>query len=103
MDRLPYIVALIVAILLAGLLSPGLFGWILFLIAGGAAGLLASQMPPGSERVYWGALGATLALLAISLLGANLGRLWLITPIVLMLSYFGARLALKISRRNSKA
>ncbi len=103
MERLHYIAALVVALLLAGLLGPGIFGWILFLMAGGIAGFLAGQMPPGSERVYWAGLGVTLCLLAISLLGANLGRLWLITPIVFILSYFAARLARKLSGGSRQA
>ena len=94
MSNIQFITGIVVSAILAFLLSPGIFGWVVFLIAGGAAGFLAIQMPRGSERVYWAALLATAALFLISILGANLGRLWVIFPVVLAASYFIARLTL---------
>ena len=98
MNNTQLIIGVVVSAVLAVLLSPGIFGWIVFLVAGGLAGVLAGQMPRGSERVYWAALLATIALFLISILGANLGRLWLITPVVLAFAYFAARLTLTFQK-----
>lgn len=98
MTNIQLITGVITSAVLAVLLGPGLFGWIVFLAVGAGAGILASQMPRGSERVYWVALAAIVLLFVISIIGANLGRLWLIAPVVLAVSYFTARLSLSLQR-----
>ena len=93
MPFLHYGVAIAVALLFALLLGPGLIGLLIFVAAGAAAAWLAERLPRGSERLYWGVVFVTLGLFVVSIVGANLGRLWLITPVVLGLCYFAARLA----------
>lgn len=100
MQNLIFLTAIIVSALLAWVLSPFTIGWIVFLLAGAVAGLLAQRMPPGSERVYWLALLTGLVLLGVSLAGANLGRLWIITPFVLAAAYFFARIVRKFTAQS---
>ncbi len=74
------------------ILGQNLFGLLVFLLAASLGGYLATRLHKGSERVYWGFVGLTLALWLMSIIGLNLNRLIIILPLVLTAGYFVARL-----------
>lgn len=74
------------------ILGQSLFGLLTFILAASIGGYLATRLHKGSERVYWGFVGLTLALWLVSIIGLNLNRLVIILPLVLTAGYFMARL-----------
>lgn len=86
------LIGVVVSILLAFALAGGWGAFLLFILIGLAAGLVAQAMPPGSERVYWASTLILLLLILANLFGVALNRYLFILPIVFVLSYFATRL-----------
>ena len=99
MTKLSFAIALIISLALGFVLHEGLLVISLFGLIGLVAAFTARIAPPGAERVYWLFLIAIILLVGASFFGASFGRLWFILPIVFIVSYFSARLTLKILRR----
>lgn len=94
-------IALFTGLVLALLLGEGLFGFVLFALAGLLGGWLAAILPPGSERVYWAFVLVTLVLFLVSVLVFSLHELIVIFPLVFTVGYFAARLALRVTGRRA--
>lgn len=82
-----------------GLEGPGL-GLLWFGLTGVFAGALANFQPPGAERFYWGFVLIAFALIVLSAIGLDFSRWFFILPIVFVVSYFLARLVLKLAGRK---
>lgn len=97
MKLISIIAGLAACLLLAYLLREDLFGFIAFGAAGILGGWIAVNMPPGSERVYWGVVLLTLILFFTGAFVISLPGFIVILPLVLAAGYFVTRLAGRIT------
>ena len=101
MSYLPQIAATIIGLLLAMILGATPLGTAGFVLLAVIAGFLATVLAPGSERVYWAAVGAVLLMIVLSYFGLNISGFLFAAPIVFALSNFAARLARKLSGQSA--
>lgn len=96
------LVATAIALIIGIFMESDVIARIGFIATGLCAGAIAQNMPRGAERPYWGFVLVIIALVVASYFGVSLSRLWFILPIVFVISYFFARLVLKLQPKEEK-
>ncbi len=100
--HLPIIAASIIGLLFSVILQETAIVVFVFAALGALGGYLATQMPNGSERIYWIFVLATLGLWIASISFLNLSGIWLILPMPITLGYFSARLICRLTGNYHK-
>ena len=101
MTYLPQIVAIVLGLALAYFMGASLAGLIGFLLIAIVAGVVAQAMEPGSERVYWLAVGAVVLMILLSFFGLDINGFVFVAPAFFALTYFAARLIRKFTRQSA--
>ena len=101
MAQLPIIAAGILGLVLAFVLGASTGGIVGFVILSVLAGFVATLLKPGSERVYWIAVGTVVLMIALSYFGFDINGFIFAAPIIFALAYFTARLARRFIGQNA--
>ena len=102
MTYLPIAAGALAGLLLSILVDAAGLHLAIFTLTGAAAGQVSRMLAPGSERVYWIALGLVVLLLLASLLGLGVSGLIVFLPIVFSLTYFLARIVRRFLPADAK-
>ena len=101
MNYLPQIVAVVIGLVVAVVIGASFTGIIGFLVLALLAGFTAQAMEPGSERIYWLAVGGIVLMILLSYFGLNISGFIFVVPAFFALTYFAARLAKKFSGQSA--
>lgn len=102
MRHLPLIFATLTGLGIACLLGESATGLIILMLVGALGGVLSWSVPKGGERYYWGFIAATFVIVALGVMGVAMHRLVIMSPLVLILAYFMARLAGRLSGQRDE-
>ena len=103
MTFLPQIVSVLLAAVAGIFMGASFAGLAGFILIGLIAGFTAQAMAPGSERIYWIAVSVIILMILLSYFGFDINGFIFVTPALFALTYFAARLVMKVTGQRAEA